>query len=339
MKHRTASQLLALLAAMLLIWPLVGARPADAQDETCFPETGLCIIGRFRTYWDQNGGLGVFGFPISQGADETNRDTGKAHLTQWFERNRFEYHPENRPPYDILLGRLGVDRLQAQGRPWQSFPTAPRSAAHYFPQTGHAITHEPFWHYWSTHGLELNDRRGTSSEESLALFGYPISEPARETNASGDTVLTQWFERARFEDHGAKGVLLGLLGVGDTGTCAGVSRIAPGSAEGVTIGKALLAAISAKYPEARQSGPVQFDRIRAIDRAGDWILFNASFKRGLEPAIFVLQATRGGYRLVDGGWSGAPGSLTAADIRAAIARGVPQAPPELIACGSLEGFV
>jgi hypothetical protein len=32
-----------------------------------------------------------------------------------------------------------------------------------------------------------------------------------ETNLSGDTVLTQWFERARFEDHGAKGVLLGLL--------------------------------------------------------------------------------------------------------------------------------
>ncbi len=40
----------------------------------------------------------------------------------------------------------------------------------------------------------------------------PLSEPQTETNAAGDTVLTQWFERARFEDHGAKGVLLGLLG-------------------------------------------------------------------------------------------------------------------------------
>ena len=48
--------------------------------------------------------------------------------------------------------------------------------------------------------------------ESLALFGLPLSEPAMETNGAGDTVLTQWFERARFEDHGAKGVLLGLLG-------------------------------------------------------------------------------------------------------------------------------
>jgi len=26
------------------------------------------------------------------------------------------------------------------------------------------------------------------------------------------TRLTQWFQRARFEDHGAQGLLLGLLG-------------------------------------------------------------------------------------------------------------------------------
>jgi hypothetical protein len=26
---------------------------------------------------------------------------------QYFERARFEYHPENQPPYDVLLGLLG----------------------------------------------------------------------------------------------------------------------------------------------------------------------------------------------------------------------------------------
>jgi hypothetical protein len=26
---------------------------------------------------------------------------------QYFERTRFEYHPENAPPYDILLGQCG----------------------------------------------------------------------------------------------------------------------------------------------------------------------------------------------------------------------------------------
>ena len=36
-----------------------------------------------------------------------------------------------------------------------------------------------------------------------------ISEPTMETNSSGDPMLTQWFERAGLEDHGARGILLG----------------------------------------------------------------------------------------------------------------------------------
>ncbi|CAA9275251.1 MAG: hypothetical protein AVDCRST_MAG26-3030 [uncultured Chloroflexia bacterium] len=40
----------------------------------------------------------------------------------------------------------------------------------------------------------------------------PLTYPQTETNPNGDTVRTQWFERARFEDHGSRGVLLGLLG-------------------------------------------------------------------------------------------------------------------------------
>jgi hypothetical protein len=52
--------------------------------------------------------------------------------------------------------------------------------------------------------------------ESLALFGYPISEARMEVNARGDRVLTQWFERARFEYHpnnpAHDRVLLGRLG-------------------------------------------------------------------------------------------------------------------------------
>jgi hypothetical protein len=44
----------------------------------------------------------------------------------------------------------------------------------------------------------------------------PLTEPLLETNSSGDTVMTRWFERACFEDHGTgpgkPGILLGLLG-------------------------------------------------------------------------------------------------------------------------------
>src|SRR3712207_4208150 len=84
---------------------------ASAQAQRCFPETGQCISGRFRAYWEQNGGLPVFGFPITPARQEVNRDTGQTYLTQWFERNRFELHPENAAPYDVLLGRLGDDQI------------------------------------------------------------------------------------------------------------------------------------------------------------------------------------------------------------------------------------
>jgi hypothetical protein len=79
----------------------------------------------------------------------------------------------------------------------------------FFAETGHSLC-EPFLSYWRGHGLQ--DTRLDAYGRSLALFGFPLSEPRMETNSSGDTVLTQWFERARFEDHGPRGVLLGLLG-------------------------------------------------------------------------------------------------------------------------------
>ncbi len=188
-------------------------RGTTAQaNQLCFDVPGIsnCVEGRFREYWVQNGGLPVFGYPISPA---TMQQTAEGtFLTQYFERNRFELHPETARPYDVLLGRLGDDRLKQQGRDWNAFAKADPSAPHYFSQTAHAIAHSPFWAYWSSHGLEFDGQRGTSFGESLALFGLPLSEPQVETNSSGDTVTTQWFERARFEDHGARGVLLGLLG-------------------------------------------------------------------------------------------------------------------------------
>ncbi|GIV96344.1 MAG: hypothetical protein KatS3mg057_1001 [Herpetosiphonaceae bacterium] len=204
------------IAFVLLLSGLISpTAPALAADELCFPETGQCISGRFREFWEQNGGLAVFGFPITPAREEYNADTGKTYLTQWFERNRFELHPENARPYDVLLGRLGNDRLLQQGRNWFDFPKADPATPHYFAETGHAIA-EVFWGYWSSHGLEFDGQPGTSFNESLALFGLPLSEPAMETNSSGDTVLTQWFERARFEYHPNNPepykVLLGLLG-------------------------------------------------------------------------------------------------------------------------------
>jgi hypothetical protein len=206
------------MALALLALPKAPAAQAQA-DRLCFdvPRITNCISGRFRQYWEANGGLAVFGYPISAATNRTSSEG--TFLTQDFERNRFELHPEEAAPYDVLLGRLSDDILQAQGLRWQEFTRAlPREDCRWFPETRHNVCDfspgEGFRTYWEGNGLQ--DPALNAYGRSLALFGLPLSEPSVETNAAGDTVVTQWFERARFEWHPdnipAFRVLLGLLG-------------------------------------------------------------------------------------------------------------------------------
>jgi hypothetical protein len=209
------------IAAMTLICLSAGALPAPAAHAAprCFPEAApaisACIDGPIADFWANGGGLPVFGYPT--GAQQDRQIEGRVLQAQPFERSRLELHPENAAPYDVVLGRLGAELLARQGRDWHAFPQADPSAPHFFGETGHAIAPQ-FWHYWASHGLELDGQPGTSFQESLALFGLPLSEAQNEINpADGKPYLTQWFERARFELHPENAgtpseVLLGLLG-------------------------------------------------------------------------------------------------------------------------------
>lgn len=193
---------------------LVLILPARAQDQRCFPETGQCISGRIREFWEQNGGLPVFGFPTTDQHEELVE--GKPFQVQWFQRNRLELHPENQRPYDVLLGRLGVDRLVQQGRDWFGFPKgSEQPGCRHFTETGHTVC-GAFLNYFRTHGLDLS-QGGVTEAESLALFGLPLSEAADEVSPTdGKTYQTQHYERARMELHPENqppfNVLLGLLG-------------------------------------------------------------------------------------------------------------------------------
>jgi hypothetical protein len=192
--------------------PAPDPKPAPGGSRT-FPETGQTVGGRLLEYWNGNGGLPVFGLPLTAEAEQQTND-GRFRM-QLFERNRLELHPENARPYDVLLGRLGTDLLFKQGRPWETLPREqPKAGCLFFRETGHNLC-EPFLSYWRSHGLELGDR-GISQRESLALFGYPVTSVQSERNGDGWTGATQWFERARFEHHPENPnpykVLLGRLG-------------------------------------------------------------------------------------------------------------------------------
>ena len=166
----------------------------DPADGRYFPETGFSVQGRFLEYWHGHGldlgdggfsdreSLALFGYPIS-GEFVQRLEDGREYTVQYFERARFERHPENAgTPYEVLLGQFGRRIHGGTDAP------VPREAgARYFPETGHQIA-GGFQRYWEANG-------------GLAQFGYPLTEVITEKLGDGKTYAVQYFERARLEYH------------------------------------------------------------------------------------------------------------------------------------------
>ncbi|MFL5732013.1 MAG: GH39 family glycosyl hydrolase [Chloroflexia bacterium] len=92
-----------------------------------FPETGHTLAEPFASYWQRNGGLAVFGYPISEPFSD---DMGLR--VQWFERARFEYHPELPPAFVVSLGLVGVEAQDRAGLETYEFRVinSPAGAGH-----------------------------------------------------------------------------------------------------------------------------------------------------------------------------------------------------------------
>ncbi|MEI7645984.1 MAG: sortase [Chloroflexales bacterium] len=98
----------------------VASAPAEAS---YVAETGHTLGGVFRGFWEAHGGLDAFGYPISEPFTEPSDQDGRSYTVQYFERARFELHPENAPRYQILLGHLGRQYLAAHPAPaWAVAP-------------------------------------------------------------------------------------------------------------------------------------------------------------------------------------------------------------------------
>lgn len=139
-----------------------------------FPQTGHHLSNRagFLDFWRANGQVLIFGYPI------TEEFVADGRVVQYFERARFEYHPELfGAPGQVQLGLLGReivgDRPEGAGIP------DPQNGYRYFPETQHSMFGK-FRRYW--------ERRG-----GLSVFGYPITEEFEENGR-----IVQYFERTRF---------------------------------------------------------------------------------------------------------------------------------------------
>jgi hypothetical protein len=198
MRISLIAKLVTLAALLILSAAFIPAAQAAARTR-CFQETGYCVTGSLLDYWEQRGGLPVFGYPISAQRIETIEETWTG-PTQWFERDRLEDHGIE----GVLAGRLGDRVLKLRGIDWQQLPgdNTIIPGCRFFSETQFNLC-EPFLSYWEHSG-------------GLARFGFPITR-SREELLEGRHYTVQYFERRRMEYHPENAgtpfaVLLGLLG-------------------------------------------------------------------------------------------------------------------------------
>ena len=89
--------------------------PDDPEDHRFFAETGHTLSNSFKLCWEANGDLAQFGYPLSEEFPEVSPTDGQVYMTQYFERARFEFHPETSANYSVVLTPLGVAAARARG--------------------------------------------------------------------------------------------------------------------------------------------------------------------------------------------------------------------------------
>ena len=163
-------------------WPYT---PQPTERSRHFPETGQAVKGVFLDFFENHGGVTIFGYPIS-GEFEQGGFT-----VQYFQRARFEWHPGNPVGQQVQLGLLGTE-VHGFAEPPVPDWTTPWSGSHrYFSMTGHVVSNA-FLRFFDEHG-------------GVEIFGYPISEAQLDGG-----IIGQWFQRARMEWRGNRVQLVNL---------------------------------------------------------------------------------------------------------------------------------
>lgn len=174
------TRLLLLLSGVLALGFLF-VIPISAQQSSTscdyFAETGHNVCGLFLEFFNSRGGLGIFGYPLTEELYENGLQV------QYFQRVRMEYHPHNPPRYYVQLGLLGDFFAPADQKARILDSQKPRSndrARRYFPETGHSVGFS-FLKFYNENG-------------GLDNFGYPVTEFILEKGR-----FVQYFQRALME--------------------------------------------------------------------------------------------------------------------------------------------
>lgn len=167
--------LIFILILGLLAFPIKYAN-ADQATSLYFPETGHWVSGQFLTFYQNNPNPKLlYGLPIT----EAFVDPVQNITIQYFQKARFELHPEAPSGEQVQLSSLGSLVYQSNKVQEVNMPTNT-------PQCRAFGTFSVCYAF-----LAFFDANG-----GLAQFGNPISNYSKE----GDQYV-QYFEKARFEFH------------------------------------------------------------------------------------------------------------------------------------------
>jgi hypothetical protein len=166
-------------------------KPNFAPGSRYFPQTRKRVGGSFLVYWDAFGGLQQQGYPVSDEVQERSELDGQVYTVQYFERAVMEWHPGNRPPYDVLLSQLGRFRYDAKYD--VSFSTTPRlierdvdvrvvSAGRYLFYTRKGEAYGENNRVYTLYGYNLND-------ESRVVIANNVPIEADSVTSDGKVVV------------------------------------------------------------------------------------------------------------------------------------------------------
>lgn len=169
---RTLQRPLTFLLALCLLAPTWISAQAQGPDFQYFNETGHNVQGEFlQFYLKASNPTLVYGYPLTE--QFTNSD---GLLVQYFQRARFEYHPELPEGQRVQLTPLGQEMYTPSIQLNFTSPFACR----YFSETGYSVCFS-FWEFFENNG-------------GVDQFGYPISPFEYQ-----DNMLVQYFQKARLE--------------------------------------------------------------------------------------------------------------------------------------------
>lgn len=167
----------------------------------CFSLTRYCMRGAFAQYWEANGGLASFGYPITTEVQEEvqSRVAGEFQTrtitVQYTQFARLECTNPACGPDEVTLGRLGLDLANAthgslNSRLLDSAPFKPQPVKRipgkpWVPETQHFVG-PPFITFWRSTG-------------EVRRHGYPVSEQFEESTPTAGPKTVQFFERSKVE--------------------------------------------------------------------------------------------------------------------------------------------